>query len=643
MRSSVFIIVAAALLLSLPVALIATKEQFSDHEIRSEALALSRAFSAMRAYYTAEVVAEIQQSEGEQISLSQFNDPGSGALPIPATMSIELAELLSTDYTDDEGYRFSFVSDHPFSARADRILTPLQRTALNHFRKNPEAQLYEGHDDSLFLHRVAIATPVVMGPHCVECHNAHPDTPASTWKVGDIRGIQVVEVVRPFVYSYGPLTPILLFITAFGVAVIFLIRYLNRNNRALKRSHHELSALRDSAERLTEDLRLKVEDYALLAAVVDESVLGVAISDARRPRYPLIFVNAAFCRITGYAENEVLGRNCSFLQGPGTSVKAQQELRQALANDRPVSIDILNYRKSGRAFWNRLSIFPMRDKAGEVTQHVAYLSDVTDIKENENVRYELDESRHNAQRIESLGIMIAGVAHEVNTPLGVALTASSHIVKSATMVRQALSDGTLERVMLEEHLADEIEAGELTQANLKRASDLMRSFKQIAADRSAGSWHTIELRGFLESVLRTLRPSIRRSGVTLELSCAEAIEMNTEPGALSQIVVNVVMNALNHAFVGRDSGYIVISGIDCGDKVELSIADDGVGITEEDQAQIFTPFFTTKRGMGGTGLGLYITHQIATQTFAGTIEVLSEPGAGTTFRFRFPKGGVHVR
>ncbi|MBK4717453.1 PAS domain S-box protein [Azospirillum sp. YIM DDC1] len=248
------------------------------------------------------------------------------------------------------------------------------------------------------------------------------------------------------------------------------------------------------------------------------------------------------------------------------------------------------------------------------------------------------ESLIQAEAMASLGQLVAGVAHEINTPIGIGLTAASHIAEQARDLRVRFESGTLKKTILAEHLDTVTEAARLLVSNMNRAAALVQSFKQVAVDQTSGERRSFDLRIYIDEVLFSLRPRLKRTRVTVEVDCPEGLEMDSFPGALSQVLTNLVINALIHAYGEEQRGTIRIAvHPDGGEHIVIDFSDDGAGIPEDHLQKVFEPFFTTKRGEGGSGLGLHIVHSTVTGVLGGTVAVRSVTGQGTGFTLRLPR------
>jgi len=266
----------------------------------------------------------------------------------------------------------------------------------------------------------------------------------------------------------------------------------------------------------------------------------------------------------------------------------------------------------------------------------------------EGALLELNAAQQNlidAERLAALGGLVAGVAHEVNNPIGISLTVASSFARRAEMFEAELkSDGQLRKSQLEEFVRSSRDAAGQLVANLHRAGELIQSFKQVAVDRSHAERRQFSLSEATDQIIASLRPVLKRSAITLSVDVPEGLVIDGYPGSYGQILTNLFLNAANHAFADGRSGAISISARPRGsDDVEIIFADNGAGMTPDVQRQAFDPFFTTRRNEGGTGLGLHIVYNLVTQQLGGRMMLDSRPGQGTTFRIIMPraaKGGA---
>ena len=243
------------------------------------------------------------------------------------------------------------------------------------------------------------------------------------------------------------------------------------------------------------------------------------------------------------------------------------------------------------------------------------------------------------EKMASLGQLVAGVAHEVNTPLGIAITASSFLSQRNQELQSDLSNARLSQKALQAFADDTAQSTKLLADNLNRAAHLVKQFKQVSVDRQQDERRTVVLEAFLVELLASLKPLFNATPVGLHFVGAPQRQIDTHPGAIGQVVTNLLQNALLHAFPDQRSGSVsVVARVPADDDamIEIAVEDDGVGMDESLVSHAFEPFFTTRRHHGGTGLGLHIVFNIVTSQLGGTIKVESQPQVGSTFTFRFP-------
>jgi signal transduction histidine kinase len=279
-------------------------------------------------------------------------------------------------------------------------------------------------------------------------------------------------------------------------------------------------------------------------------------------------------------------------------------------------------------------------RANAIAKRQAEL-DLKASKENaEDALRELQDAQRSlieAEKFAALGGLVAGVAHEVNNPVGISLTVASSFARRCAQFADEIRDGAVRRSKLEEFIAGSQEAAKQLVTNLNRAADLIQSFKQVAVDRSHAERRVFNLREATEQMMVSLRPALKHSLVWLSVEVPDDISLKSYPGPYGQVLTNLVLNALTHAFPDKRAGTLRLSAHKVGmDQVEIEFTDDGVGMNEEVQRRAFEPFFTTRRNRGGTGLGLHIVYNLVTRRLGGSLKLESEPGRGTTFRIRLP-------
>ncbi|QFY42414.1 hypothetical protein F6R98_07060 [Candidatus Methylospira mobilis] len=243
-----------------------------------------------------------------------------------------------------------------------------------------------------------------------------------------------------------------------------------------------------------------------------------------------------------------------------------------------------------------------------------------------------------SEKMASLGGLVAGIAHEVNTPIGITLTAATLLQEQARDFSTLVSGGVLRKSDILKFVEKSTETSSFIVSNIMRASSLIQSFKQVAVDRSHDQRRRFDLAGYLNELLVSLRPRFKGTLHTARVECESGMVIDSYAGALAQVIINLVMNALDHAFSQDAPGEITISvQATQPENISLKVSDNGCGMSEEVAAKIFEPFFTTRRGQGGTGLGMHIVYNIVNQQLGGRIHIDSSPGSGSRFTLVFPK------
>jgi signal transduction histidine kinase len=241
------------------------------------------------------------------------------------------------------------------------------------------------------------------------------------------------------------------------------------------------------------------------------------------------------------------------------------------------------------------------------------------------------------EKLASLGRLVAGVAHEINTPLGICVTATSHLVQELKLTREELAAGTMTEDSLQQFFDIVDQSLRIMTTNTQRAAALVRSFKQVAVDQSSDDIRSFNLNAYLAEVLLSMQPKLKGRPVKVVLECAPDIMLDSFPGAVSQIITNMLMNSLVHGFAHEQAGQVVIKAALEGQMVLLEYSDDGAGMDADTLAKLFDPFFTTRRGSGGSGLGAHILYNLVTGPLGGMVQAHSEPGQGLRYQLRFPR------
>jgi len=606
----------------------------AETEALKDARAFSSVISVIRSYYAANVTGRLLQGAGHVAVTDRYREVN-GGVPIPATLSIELGEKMRLEAVD-KTLQFSFVSDAPFRNRARPPLNEFQAEALRVFRQGAASQEYWRVEHDEGIRRMRLAVPVRMEADCVTCHNAHQDSPVRSWKVGDVRGIQDVSVDLAVVDQAdqsGLLAMYMLFFLGSGLLAVLESR---ANNARLRRINDELESSRTELEERGQALSQTIAELRTKTTVLDRAPFGILIAEPGAPDLRFTYVNQALCRQSGYLADELIGCGLRLLQGPGTREESIAEVDLAIAEGRTCELELVIHRRDGTPLWTRIVMFPSLGTEGRLQHYVACISDISDIRRADEERQRLAGELHESLKLESLGLTIAGIAHDLNTPIGVAITASSLLEDHARRMAAETAAAPPAREKLERFFSQAERSLGLVRNNLNKAAVLVRSFKQTTADATREEWRPIDLKSFLDTLLVSVSPLMKRARCEVQVRCPTALVLRTEPGSLGRALTNLLVNASIHAFEGREDRKLRIDVARTPEGVRISCADNGVGMSEEAVTKAFTPFFTTRRGAGGSGLGLFSSRRAVEQVLGGRITMESRIGAGTVFHIDLP-------
>ncbi|NQY21356.1 MAG: transporter substrate-binding domain-containing protein, partial [Campylobacteraceae bacterium] len=236
-----------------------------------------------------------------------------------------------------------------------------------------------------------------------------------------------------------------------------------------------------------------------------------------------------------------------------------------------------------------------------------------------------------SEKMAALGGLVAGVAHEINTPVGIGLTGISHLEDSTKEIYEKYNQDEMSQEEFEEYLTTAKDLSFLVHKNLEKAASLVKSFKQVAVDQSSEEKRIFNLKKYLYEILQSIHAVIKKTNIKIEISCDSNIKINSYAGAYSQIITNLIMNSLIHGFKEKEKGNIFINVIKNDKELKIIYKDTGKGIKEENLNKIFDPFFTTNRDNGGSGLGLNIIHNIIISRLNGSIKCNSQENNGVEF------------
>ena len=431
--------------------------------------------------------------------------------------------------------------------------------------------------------------------------------------------------------------------------------------------------LEDTVKSQTRELRLEVAErkqaqYELQAEhqrlrlseqrffrTFDQAPIGAAIIslDGRYVR-----VNREFETITGYSQSELQKLTVDDITHPNDQAVSAQNAQRLLKNEIAVADEIKRYiSKDKRAVWVHVSARIMR---GDDREPLCFLPMVTDITDKRNVELALQAAKDRAEqalddlldvqnslihseKMASLGRIVAGAAHEINTPLGVAVTIGSLLSDRFKALSEHFRGGHLRRTEMERFFCDCEEGYSLLLTNLQRSADLVYSLKQVAVDNASEQKRVFALEDCLLDTIQTISPIWRKSGHRIDVICQPPIEIDGYPGVISQIITNLVTNSVVHAFDQNQQGVICINAdVDIYNIVTLRYSDNGSGISVQHRDKVFEPFFTTKRCSGSTGLGLHIIYNLVVGKLGGAIDISDNAPSGVVFSIRFPRTSIEL-
>ncbi len=406
---------------------------------------------------------------------------------------------------------------------------------------------------------------------------------------------------------------------------------------------------------VTRSINRPLEKTFMLESAVEQSGDGISVSDMNGR---IQFVNSAWANMHGYEPNELIGGN---IQSCHNQKQVEEELNPFIETVKKKGAntgEVGHMRKDESVFVSMMTMTLLRDDYDEEKIRIVSIArDITQQKENERELRKAKETAEEANRalqeslkilkqtqyqliqsekMASLGGLVAGIAHEINTPVGVGVTASSFLEEKTKEYSKRLTFNEMTKSDVRKYMNIAAEASTIILNNLNRAADLIRSFKQVAVDQSGEARRKFMLKEYIDELLISLRPKYKRTPHKVTVTCPDNIEIDSYPGVFSQVITNFLVNSLTHGLEGHPPGEITIDIRVDGSYLYLVHKDNGKGMDSETLKKIFDPFFTTRRAQGGTGLGLNIVYNLVTRTLGGQIECQSSPGNGATFTVIVP-------
>jgi PAS domain S-box-containing protein len=366
----------------------------------------------------------------------------------------------------------------------------------------------------------------------------------------------------------------------------------------------------------------------------------------------IFWFNNRWYEYTGRSVGEVSSRDWQAMLAPASLHEAQDRWTKALKSGAPLEMELSLLGKDGqyRPFLTRA--IQLRDSASAIYGWIGTHIDISERKRNEQEVHKAKEAAEaalqnlqetqnsliEAEKLAALGRLVAGVAHEINNPVGTSLTVATSLERRRALLAEEIERGDIKRSSLNDFLEATRDGYSQLIANINRAAELIQSFKQVAADRSDSDQRTFDFGDLTDQILMSLRPGLRKHNLTLNVACQNNLTMNSYPGSYGQVLTNLFLNSVTHAFPDGKGGAIDIKARAFGDdNIEAQFSDDGCGMSPTVRRQAFDPFFTTRRNLGSTGLGLHIVHNLVTNRLGGKLSLDSEPGMGTKVQMILPR------
>jgi PAS domain S-box-containing protein len=389
-----------------------------------------------------------------------------------------------------------------------------------------------------------------------------------------------------------------------------------------------------SAAALKSSSVVQFPEQPALQLIYDTAPIGLACLS---PDCRYLQINQRLTEICGISVEDHLGRTVRDCV-PGLADAVDGIVRSIMETGDPVTgIEVAGQRadQTDERFWITYW-HPLRSPSGEIVGINVAAEEITERKRAEAALRETQNYLIEAEKLAALGRLVAGVAHEVNTPIGTGLTVASSLERRTAAFAAEAAQGSLRRSSLIDFVETTREASSQLVANLKHAAELIQSFKQVAADRDYSDQRMFDLGDLTEQIVVSLRPGL--GNLTLNVACEPNLKINSYPGRYGQLLTNLFMNSVTHAFPDGSGGTIDIKVRAAGDDaVNVIFSDDGCGMSPDVRRKAFDPFFTTRRDLGSTGLGLHIVHAIVTNYLGGRLHLESKPGKGTKIRLLLPR------
>lgn len=533
-------------------------------------------YLTLREYYTHKVVNPAMQYSNLEIDMFLKNDPRS--IPLPATMIHDLSNLLKEK---NARIQLNLYSNYPFPNRENRVLDSFEKESLIFLKKNPKGVFYKRENfENQDTVRVVVAD-VLSHQTCVSCHNSIANTPKNDWKLGDVRG--ALEIIVPIedIISINTTNTLQLTLIVFLVLFISIsFIYFLINNKILN----------------------IIEQITTYVSKIKKGHLDEEIEINQKNELQLLSKNINSMRVS-------LKDTLNMLKAENKSRKKAQKEVTTINTQLEQTIE---------------------DRTKELlTQNTKLLKTLYDLENSQN---DLIKS----QKMAELGELVGSVTHEINTPLGTSITGSSYLESITKDLKQLYSSDKMTQDDFENYLNKVEENIKMIFISLNRVAAMIKSFKHIAVDQTIEEKRVFKAKEYIQEILLTLRNKTKKHNHKIIININDELEINSYPSYFYQIITNFINNAYLHGFEAIKEGQITIDLVEEKENYIFTFSDNGAGIDSQNIDKLFNEYYTTKRGKGGTGLGLNIVHNIVTEKLHGTIEVKSKKEEGTTFIITFP-------
>lgn len=434
--------------------------------------------------------------------------------------------------------------------------------------------------------------------------------------------------------------------TLFGAVIVF---------RDITETYHTREELKESQKRYQMLFETMFNGFALHEMIYDKNQKPID--------YRFLEVNPAYEKLTGIKKEDIIGKTVLevlhevekdwlvIYDEVASTGKSRQLEYYSDAYDRYYDVFAFSHKKGMFAtLFNDVTErkkreYEIRKFSEEMETRVKERT--LKLKESLEIIQNTQTQLVQTEKMAALGNLVAGVAHEINTPIGIGVTAASYLEQKTMHILEAYQQGNLNSDKLKNYLQTASKSSSMIFSNLTRAAELIHNFKQVAVDQTSEQKRVFLLKEYMDSILLSLHPQLKKTKHVIKINCPDDLAINSYPGVFSQIITNFIVNSLIHGFENKEKGQITLDINLKNHILIIKYTDDGCGIPQASLPKIFDPFFTTKRGQGGSGLGLHIVYNLVTSRLGGTIECQSIPGQGTSFTLELPqqtekKHGHHV-